>query len=218
MKRIPLRFFIGLTTFLVSIFATGAWIFYCYRLNVPRAESITTPFICNNTPVSLGKKPTDSEKIEWNKEILGRFKEETIETLSSEESYRLILLPTFDAPIVVRAWRSGENRFLVTKKLSGKGGFGVNKLGKLTYENTRPLTEDEWRKLVALIERSSFWCLPSRENEDPINDGAVWVLEAKIEGKYHNVDRILPNKELLESFINMLKLSGFEKDYEGYWK
>ena len=128
----------------------------------------------------------------------------------------MVLLPTFDAPITVRIWRSGKQHFLITKRTNGLGGFGMDKFGKLSYEKTRPLTEDEWNMFIKLLDESSFWDMPSLARNIPVTDGASWFIEGVHNKNFHEVLRITPSKEFEEVCVYFLKLTGFEKEYEGY--
>lgn len=214
MKRISIGLFFALFTFFVSIALTAFWIFNSKlpSVPVPKSEELrASNFVFDSRIPS-------SEKIFWEKEILKRFKETPLEKLpdSIDESYRLILLPTFDAPVIVRVWRSGNKQFLIAKKLSGQGGFGLEGFGKLSYEKTQPLTEDEWITFNRLVDQAFFWDMPSLENETPVVDGAEWVIEGFKNGVHQEVHRTTPSKEFREACNELLKLSGLEEEYKGY--
>jgi len=215
MKYISFRLFIALLTFFVGVTLTAFWIFNNKIPNVPipKSEELRASNFAFDSQIPL------SEKIFWEKEILKRFKETRLEKLpdSTDESYRLVLLPTFDAPVIVRVWRSGNERFLITKKLSGEGGFGLKNFGKLSYEKKRPLTEEEWVTFVELLDQAYFWDMPSLDKDDvPAVDGAEWVVEGAKDKMFHEVNRITPNTEFRAVCNYLLKLSGLEAEYEKY--
>ena len=130
-----------------------------------------------------------------------------------KESYRLTWIPTFHAPTVIRLWRSENEYFITTKRLSGKGGYG---LGELEVEQTRSLTVQEWQSIEDLIYRYSYSTIPSTIEESIPNDGATWTLEGLNAGQYHSVFRISPSKELTQIFKKLFELSGVTTEYELY--
>lgn len=215
MKYISSRLFFALLTFFIGITLTTIWIFDSEIPNIPIPKS--EEFRASN--FDFDSRIPSSEKIFWEKEIFTRFKETPLEKLpeSIDESYRLILIPTFDAPVIVRVWRSGDERFLIAKKLSGEGGFGIKKFGKLSYKKTQSLTEEEWNNFIKLLDQTFFWDLPPLDKkEEPVPDGATWVMEGAINNTHHEVHRITPSNEFRESCNYLLKLSGLEIEYEGY--
>lgn len=160
----------------------------------------------------------DESEARWNKDILDRFEESSLRSSSfgDRESYRLILLPTFDAPILVSASRTPKGFELTTKLLDGQGGY---EMGRLASHIRRPLTESEWQRLMELIDESSFWFIPRIDRTDDIvNDGAVWMMEGRREADLHNVTRITPKAKFLEACRYFLQLADRESDYTGYWQ
>lgn len=217
MKRILIRLILALFTFFVGVSLTAFWLLSkdVPEVPIPQSEKIRASNFIHDTRIS------ESERKLLEKDILKRFKEEPLKKYSdsTEEIYRLVLLPTFDAPVIIRVWCSGNEQFLTTKKLSGQGGFGLEKFGKLSSEKTQPLTENEWKTFTDLLNQAFFFDLPTLDkNELIVEDGALWVLEG-IQGEiFHDVHRITPNEELLASCIYLLKLADLGKEYEGYWK
>jgi len=127
------------------------------------------------------------------------------------ESYRFLWLRSFHHPVVVRLWRSGGKKFLVVKQLDGVGGERTP--GTLLINKTRPISEDEWERLLYLLEQSCFWKLPTKNSSPEGEDGAQWLVEGSKEGHYHVVDRWSPKDgSYREIGIYLLKLAGFETD------
>jgi len=212
MKRISIRLTIILITFFVGVTAATIWLF---NLNNSSIEITETGIDCNfpdfeNSAISV------KENKEANITILERFQEIPLENLPDciDESYRLVWIPTFHSSVVVRVWRSADKHFLVVKQLDGKGGYGM---GNLALNETRPLTENEWFNLVSLIERSSFWNMPTiNKNEGEPNDGALWIVEGINGKKYHDVTRLTPNDEYRELAGYLIQLSGLKTEYQMY--
>lgn len=162
---------------------------------------------------------TRHTKQEWTTSVLRRFKENPIDSIvEADDVYRLILFPTFDKPLMVSAIRSGETKVLVTKQLDGDGGFGNEELGQLSHERSRELLESEWELLLEHLERSGFWYIPTLDqNDEPVNDGAFWVLEGRNGDLVHSVQRISPNRNLGSAFTYIIELAGQKSNYEEYF-
>lgn len=157
---------------------------------------------------------------EWSSEVLRRFKEAPIDLRSDDarEKYRLILLPTFDAPLMISVTSSPDKTILITKKLDGVGGYGNDKLGELSFETMRDLSESEWQVLREKIVHFDFWYTPTLDRHDePVNDGAYWVLEGKTNGLIHTVRRINPSPVLGDAFAYITELAGQKHKYDGYY-
>lgn len=142
MKRVPLYLFLTLLTFVVGIFFTAFWMLKTEipEVPIPKSQKLRDENFIHDSRFSKEQKKF------WQKELLPRFRELPLEALSDsvDETYRMVLLPTFDAPITVRIWRSGKQHFLITKRTNGLGGFGMDKFGKLSIKglsHKRPLVE-----------------------------------------------------------------------------
>ena len=224
MKIFSIRLAISLLTFTIGLSSPIFWFYYSYQPKIKVIEAKETDSLPACEPEYIEYQISESDERFWNKEILGRFKEQPLATTSNSiiESYRFTLIPTFDAPVSIRVWRGNDDYFLNFKKLSGQGGFGIKKFGKLNADTTLKLNKDEWFRFTSLLRRADFWAEPPLTMEETVPDGAEWVMEGIKEGTecngshYHEVHRITPSKELRESCNYLLKLTGFEKQYEGY--
>ena len=78
---------------------------------------------------------------------------------------------------------------LITKVGGGAGGYPP---GKLVDSKSRPLTKQETQALIARVNASGFYELPSYDRSKAGNDGAEWVLEAADQGKYRLVSQWTP--------------------------
>lgn len=108
----------------------------------------------------------------------------------STESYRFLWLRSFHHPVAVRldVQKDGTG-LLITKIASGAGGYPP---GKLISDKKTSLDQGEVRRAVARINGSGFWSRPSYDRERAGNDGAEWVVEAGVHGKYHLVSEWTP--------------------------
>lgn len=130
-----------------------------------------------------------------------------------DEAYSLTWIPSFDEPVLVRVWRSGDRAFLVAKSLDTKGPSG---LGKVREANVRPLTNFEWRDLTETLKRNSYWELSSTTTEILPTDGAVWLIDGLRSRKFHWVSRRVPNESYAEICKHLIRLSGLETAHALY--
>jgi hypothetical protein len=210
MKRFTLRLTIALLTFIIGVVIASVWIIR-HRSSVPSVRQ-SPECIPIYDPNIAAEQYIDGDA----PKLFAAFKELPLEALPScvHESYRLVWVPSFHSPVVVRVWHSGNKYFVVSKQLSGRGGY---KVGDLKIEQTRPLSEDEWREFMNVVSRASYWELPSTVNEDIPNDGAVWIVEGIKNRKYHWVRRVTPLDQYAVLSKYMIKLSGLETHHELYF-
>jgi hypothetical protein len=216
MKRISLRLFFALLTFVIGISFTTFWIF---KSEIPDASlpKINLPQNPQQYVSEVDAKiDTVDLQLEWRAMLLRRFRETRLiqSPANIDESYRLIWVPTFDEPTIIRIWRSKENYFIVTKRL--KRNRNNLEIGNLKFEKTRSLTAEEWRNFTSLIQQRGFWSMPSNIKEPLVEDGASWTLEGINNGQYHLVNRTLPSAQISEIFRELFRLTGIEIEYEGY--
>jgi hypothetical protein len=129
----------------------------------------------------------------WYSGQLTALKEPSLLELSKvlpTESYRFLWLRTFHHPVAIRVdVQADGSATLTTKIASGAGGY---KPGNLVVNTTRALTKDETQKLIARINDSGFWQLPSYERNSGGTDGSEWIIEAAVHGQYHLVSEWTP--------------------------
>lgn len=135
--------------------------------------------------------PNGSER--WYSKHLKAMKEPSLyeqRTDKSAEQYRFLWLRSFHKPIAVRIRRDDTAVSLRAVRLSGRGGYQP---GRIEHDETLTLTTNQWHEFSQLLEKSSFWTLPTDEKNAPRGfDGSRWVLEGLSQGKYHVVDRWTP--------------------------
>lgn len=114
--------------------------------------------------------------------------------------YRLLYLPTFRHPVVVRlaptetAWRA------TCKRTNGFGGYDA---GQLAIESEHSLTKAETQRFSRLLDDSGFWVLPTAEVSAGL-DGTQVILEGVRNGKYHVVDRWSPRQTAYAELSNCI--------------
>jgi hypothetical protein len=120
--------------------------------------------------------------------------------------YRIMILPTWGNPIVVRVQGHGELYSLSARRLDGQGGYDP---GKLVEAKDIELGADDSKSLAALIQNLNFFQLSSDDGFLG-NDGDEWILEGVSQGKYHVVvrwcaDSYDPEKRKLTAFLALCK-------------
>jgi hypothetical protein len=138
---------------------------------------------------------SDEFKAKWYSQELEVLQEPSLLELAknpASESYRFLWLRTFHHPVTVRLdVRADGIGVLTTKVASGAGGF---RPGHLIENMSRPLTREQTQAFLARLTKVGFWSLPSPVNDQTGTDGSQWIIEGVKEGKYHVVDRWLPDK------------------------
>lgn len=209
MKRLSLRLTIALATFSIGVGIVAFWL-----LNRP-LPTVDLPQSSPECASEFNAETTSDLGSAWRTKLLARFRELPLKESPAkvDETYRLIWIPTFHKPTVIRVWRSGESYFIVTKRLNRKSDLTI---GNLKIDQTHSLTAEQWHSFINVINQSCFWNAHSNIKEPIINDGASWTFEGLSNGQYHFVDRIIPSEQMGEIFKNLFKLTSVEMEYEGY--
>lgn len=239
MKQIPLKLSVALGTFFFGLALVAAW-FYFIRLN--NSEWMPPSLVFNNETskpreglyvckdfsnkfenrtmyfphnILNDDEERDSKRIRWYSKHLKAMNEPSFLSVPDEvnETYRFLWLRSFHHPIAVRVWRIGEQRCLTVKELDGEGGYEP---GKITFNQSRELSEDEWVTFSVKLHHANFWELTTLGDDVVGVDGARWIVEGVKDNKYHIVDRWSPEYENYRSAcLYLLKISGLkikEKD------
>lgn len=116
-------------------------------------------------------------------------------------TYRFTYLPSFSNPIVIRLERDGTRVTLVSKRLSGLGGYEP---GFVEAELAVDLSREDGDHFEAIFGQLDFWKLVSHDVLVDRRlrlcrlgltvcwlggDGEMWILEAADETRYHAADR-----------------------------
>jgi hypothetical protein len=102
-----------------------------------------------------------------------------------DEIYRFTWLRSFHVPVAIRFQKQGDKYMLTTKKMIAYDGDIPYKF----VVTTIPYLASQWDKLESKLGRYDFWNRPTLDPEEPPMDGAEWILEANIKGKYHFTTR-----------------------------
>ena len=208
MKRILVRAIIALIAFVLGIASAAVWIKKPSVISDPKPSSNCPPLYDENV-IATNLREND------NPELFRAFQELPLYAMPDcvDEAYSLTWIPSFDSPVLVRVWRSGDQAFMIAKRLDTKGW---SKFGKVEEINSRPLTNFEWRDFTDLLNRTSYWELPSTVDDIPPHDGAVWLIDGLRSRKFHWVSRRVPNESYAEICKHLIRLSGLETAHALY--
>ena len=143
----------------------------------------------------------------WYVSHLLAMEEKPLSPPAAEEPdvYRLLFLPTFNPPAVVRLTDAEGVWQAVFKRSDGLGGYAP---GRLASESARPLPPKQAAEFGRLLERAGFWEMPSSEDSAGL-DGSQAVLEGVCASRYHVVDRWSPHgtpyAELVEFLLGLCR-------------
>jgi hypothetical protein len=159
---------------------------------------------------SLGEKRGDhdldqSQRVRYSKHLRAMGEPSLSCRPPALETYRLIWLRSFHAPVAVRLEFEKATATLTAVKLNGKGGYQP---GVVTKKNFLPLGEKETAQLRAALKKADFWKMQVRRDDAGL-DGAQWILEGRKGTEYRVVERWSPKTgPYRELCLSLLKLSG----------
>lgn len=156
--------------------------------------------------------------VKWYSRSLQEMDEPSFQSIVSAngETYRFLWLRSFHPAVSVRVWKCQRGYCLNAKQLDSVDKYIEGKIvssAKLAVNSSHPVSADEWNGFLSLLERASFWSLPTVDGGPMANDGAAWLLEGTNGAKYHVVDRQSPQTgDYHEACIYLLKISGLKVD------
>ena len=184
---------VALITFTIGVSITAIYRLYCLpEIVLPEVTKVDRRFSCfPGLSVRVASEDVSSGPFRnWYSRHLEAMNELPLATLLNEdESYRFLWLRSFHHPVAIHVWRTGEQYFMVVKRLSGRGGYAP---GTVDLYRANSLSEDEWDAFMLHLEHSQYWSMPT-EDDRMCNDGAQWRMEGYREGRYHAVDRQCPD-------------------------
>lgn len=141
----------------------------------------------------------------WYAESLKLMKEPALwPAKPATQVYRFLILPTWGHPIAMRAIATDSSYKLISRRLSGQGGYDA---GKLDEQREITLSREDSAELQKRIDAMKFFVMPT-EDDTSGNDGEQWILEGVANGKYHVIHRWCasgyePDKRGLRNFLNL---------------
>ncbi len=156
-----------------------------------------------------GDEGVTAFEAKWYGKCLERMNEPRLPDYAKDvnaDVYRIMILPTWGNPIVVRVQRHGELFSLLARRLDGQAGYDP---GKLVEAKDIELGADDSKALEVLIRNLNFFHLPTNDNLIGM-DGDESIIEGVSQGKYHVVERWCaasydPQKRGLTAFLALCK-------------
>ena len=133
----------------------------------------------------------------WYAKHLRAMREPSLWELSkdtSKQSYRFLWLRTFHHPVSARLEVAEDGTaHLFVKVLSGQGGYEP---GHAILNRDIKVPKDAVDHFLDLLRKADFWNLPTEQQESNVVnlDGAQWIMEGVLGGRYHVVDRWSPDE------------------------
>jgi hypothetical protein len=148
-------------------------------------------------------------KVQWYSKHLSAMSELPLAVFPEDSVvYRFTWLRTFSSPMAFRVQLNSDfTGDLAIKKTNGQGGYDA---GHIVVDRTILLSAENMMELLGGFERVNFWTMPQLNCHFGL-DGAEWILEAKVRGRYHVVSRHSPQEgAFFEWCLRLMKLSGEE--------
>lgn len=137
------------------------------------------------------------------------------EIAAADEIYRFFWLRTFHNPVVIRVYRIGEEKFIVSKKTNGRSGY---EYGQLILNQSRRLNDSEWCEFIGLLEKADFWNKKKVDVNKLANDGAMWDIEGVREKRYYMTGEQSPKQGgFRDACIYLMRISALNID-ENAWE
>lgn len=127
---------------------------------------------------------------QWFGKHLRSMDEPYLHSQSITGTIRLLTLPTFHEPTLVRVEQHESNTAITTKQTDGRGGYGP---GRVTLDHVSECDAALFYEAQDLLEEIEYWNLPVLDDACVL-DGTRYVIESNIDGKYHAIERADPKK------------------------
>lgn len=241
MKKIPAWFLIMMSSFVIGIIAVILWTFPSHLENIePPAEiCLSNKFPGNSISIDELKLQDRSvftkSKIfdqsdsatQRNDDLFTAFEEELFEKdkfqngkafpeiAMADEIYRFFWLRTFHNPVMIRLHRIGDKKYIVAKQTDGRSGYEI---GKLVFNKTRQLSDEEWCRFIILLDKANFWTKSKIDVGHLANDGAFWNVEGVRDGRYYITGEQSPRTgKFRDACIYLMRISGLDIN-ENAWE
>jgi hypothetical protein len=127
--------------------------------------------------------------------------------------FRFVCLPSFLHPMCVRIeHRKDGATMLYAKVTSGTGGYSP---GKRFIDRRLIVSAETYAELIEKINSTKFFEQPEDQDNDDMDDGSQWVLEANDGARYHIVNTV-GGGTLREIGVFLLKAGDILPSKTGY--
>ena len=169
----------------------------CFWDDPPRvgltAFALGTMLACREPPRAEGPI-RDSPPIQERVNVAGRYGgllavvgEPDLSRIAEDaDVYRALWLRSFHDPVSVRLVRRGNRMSVITAQAERRPDESFSG----ARHDSLPLDTARWNEIARLAATSDFWAMaaPGPEPGEVRLDGARWILEARVDGRYHVVD------------------------------
>jgi len=146
----------------------------------------STNWIADYTIDIIQKLRSVNVRLDWFSEELAWFKEPVLGAGSRGKEYRFLWLRSFDAPIVIRMQKIKRNVIIYWKLPRFNDTLHTF---QSAVEYKKRLAVWQWKKFEKLLTTIDYWSMISGDYLSNANDGAIWLLEAAVNGKYKVTER-----------------------------
>jgi hypothetical protein len=139
--------------------------------------------------LTFGDEPDrDDFMQQWFGKHLRSMQEARVFSQIESDTIRLLTLPTFHEPTLIRIQRNEERTTVNVKRTNGRGGYGP---GVVTLDESSKHERGLFEAGSNLLTDMGFWDLPTLDDAIVL-DGTRYVIESRIDGAYHVLERASP--------------------------
>lgn len=120
-------------------------------------------------------------RLDWLSEVLAGFKEPVLSSGHEQKVYRLLWLRSFDPSVVIQMEKT-KGKVVIHWKLPPSRDSVDNHPSALEFK--KKLSLRHWKKFEKSLNAIDYWLMLPAEFTHKSTDGAMWVLEGAVEGKY----------------------------------
>lgn len=124
--------------------------------------------------------------LDWFSESLAWFKEPILSAGYKGKVYRFLWLRTFDEPIAIRMQKIRQHVTISWKLPQFDNSLHTS---QSPVEFKKILTVRQWKKFEKMLTTIDYWSMVPEDHLSTATDGATWILEAAINGKYKVTER-----------------------------
>ncbi|HKH63821.1 MAG TPA: hypothetical protein VKA49_23460, partial [Flavitalea sp.] len=124
--------------------------------------------------------------LDWFSESLAWFEEPILRSAYKGNVYRLLWLRSFHVPVVIRLQKN-KGRVSICWKVP-QYNANLDSYDS-PAEFKKRITKAQWKKFQKLLATIDYWSMISKDYLSTCVDGAIWLLEASINGRYKVTER-----------------------------
>jgi hypothetical protein len=125
-------------------------------------------------------------RLDWFSQELAWFREPMLSAGYKGKVYRFLWLRSFDAPVVIRIQKIKRNVVIYWKLPRFDDSL---QSFQSAVEFKKSLAVWQWKKFEKSLTTIDYWSMISGDYKSDRTDGAIWLLEAAINGKYKVTER-----------------------------